>query len=86
MTDDKRSPPTLDNPRTWVGVLAGQNDVTVVFNPGTPQEQRVLMQPLVALSVASKMVEYAQRQLKQQAATITRHETNVTVRRQNLDS
>jgi hypothetical protein len=81
------TPPTLDNPSVYVGVLAGRDDVTVVLNPGTTQEQRICLAPLVALAVAGEIGKYAQRQIERQAATLQRYDHNsAQAPRPKLDS
>jgi hypothetical protein len=79
--------PILDNPSVYVGVLAGRDDVALVLNPGTPQEQRICLGPMVALAVATEMGKYAQRQLERQTATLARHDHNsAEAQNRKLDS
>jgi hypothetical protein len=73
---DPPAPPTLENPRAWVGILAGRDDVALVLNPGTPQEQRICFGPMVALAIAAELGKYAQKLLAAQSAAIARHEAN----------
>lgn len=78
----------IENPPLYIGVLKGRDDVTLVIHPGTEQELRIYLSPTVALSVATELAAYGQKQLDRQLATVARHAHNTreAQRPRKLDS
>ena len=69
-------PAPLENPPVWIGRLDGRDDVAIVVNPGTDQQQTLCFSPMVALAIAAEIGKYGQALLAKASAAVARHDAN----------